>query len=250
MSAEVSMPIQVPPLAIPQEEDEADCAFKILNQDNLPMNIVGESLLKPFGASQKLKPNGIVLPQRRVTTNLEQKNFTKSNGAINITNERNAINNLKKNLSTSHGHLNHCNSSVKIRIEDLQNHGLDKNFTRNLDAKLRKLQRETNISPPVKKTDISAKPRFVTTVKKGEFLEPPPELANLLGLSSYEENKKEEKKLYAYASQPRILDRSVVKNGHKARCEAAAKAAEAAIEEEVIITKRDVNANMIQKKFR
>ncbi|XP_017785256.1 PREDICTED: radial spoke head protein 3 homolog isoform X2 [Nicrophorus vespilloides] len=241
---EVSMP--APVVTEPSEPEPEDVAFKVLNNDDLPMTIIGESLLKPFGNNQKVRPNGIVYPTRRITNNSlednKQKPFAKSNGCLIADN---STINLKKNHSNSHGQLNNC----KIRIEDLQNHGLDKNFTKSLDAKLRKLQRDEKQSV-VKKNDIS-KPRFVTTVRKGEFLEPPPELATLLGIKLEEEPRKEEKKLYAYASHPRVLDRSPSKTGHKARCEAAAKAAatvaSAVVQEDHIITKRDVNSNSVPK---
>lgn len=212
--------------AVIDETDDLDVAFKVLNQDNLPISIINSNVLKPFGTSfNKQKPNGIVYPTRRITTNLEenkQRQFTKSNGHIN--NEENELN-LKKNFSNSHGNLNHCNSAAKLKIQDLNNLP-DKRFTKTLDAKLRKLQRDEKI----KRYDNIKKPLFVTTVKKGQFLEPPPEVASLLGFKLEQPAaKKEEKKLYAYASKPRVLNRTpssaVSQNGHKARCEAAAKAA-------------------------
>lgn len=209
---------------MPSEEVDDDVAFQVLNQDNLPITVIGESMFRPLdGDPHKQKPNAIVYPTRR-TNNLEEnrnRQFTRSNGYIN--NEKNEYN-LRKNVSNSHGNLNHTNSSSKLRVEDFQNPSFFSKFTKTLDAKLRKLQKDEK-SPsrsPSRKNDGSKKP-FVTVVKKGQFLEPPPEIAQLLGLKT--EEKKEGKRLYAYASKPRILNRDGIRNGHISRCEAAARAA-------------------------
>lgn len=117
------------PLTLSADLDD-DVAFKVLNQDNLPIAIVGEQILKPFGTdNQKLKPNVIVHPTRRIVTNLEEnkeKPFTKSTSHINK-NEKD----LKKNFSKSHGHLNHTNSGVKLKLEEFKNQ-VDTKFTKTL----------------------------------------------------------------------------------------------------------------------
>lgn len=109
-----------PIISVSSDEVEDDVAFKVLNQDNLPITIIGETILKPFGREhQKLKPNVIVHPTRRVVTNLEenkQKPFAKSNGHIN-TSEKN----LKKNFSNSHGNLNQNTNTTKQKFDDLKN---------------------------------------------------------------------------------------------------------------------------------
>lgn len=223
----------------PSEEAEEDVAFKVLNQDNLPMAVIGEQILKPFGTeSQKLKPNVIVHPTRRIVTNLEEnkeKPFAKSTSHINKNDKS-----LRKNFSKSHGHLNHTNSGVKLKIEDLKNQ-IDAKFTRTLgkyssstnndadvngflipaDAKLKKLQRDDKFSRKPVQDILSRKP-FVTTVKTGKFLEPPAEIATLFGIRCEEPQKKEtkekkEKLYYAFASQPRVLNRPVPHNLHLSR---------------------------------
>lgn len=257
----------MPPVANPgtDELDDADVAFKILNQDNLPMSVIGEGMLKPFGRENlKQKPNGIVYPTRRIDTNLEEnksKSFTKSNGYINGSGNHEKNNNLKK-YSQSHGNLNHCNSAAKLKLEDTSNRSPDKIFTRTLDAKLRKLQRDEK----AKRVEPLKKPLFVTTVKRGQFIEPPPEVANLFGLKVEPLIKKDENKLYAYSSKPRVLNRSAnslgssisnnnhsAKYGHKTRCDAAAKAA-AAIASSIAgiqniheVGKKDINSNITKK---
>ncbi|CAG9768688.1 unnamed protein product [Ceutorhynchus assimilis] len=201
---------------------DEDVAFKVLNQDNLPMAVMGETIYKPFGNDPKIKPNLIVHPTRRVVTNLEenkQKGFAKSHGSIP---DKNVGKRLKKKLSHSHGQLNHNNSNVGAKIEELKNQ-VDSKFTKTLDAKLRRLQREEKHHQANKKItnnylDKHRKP-FVTTVPKGTFLEPP--VAHL--------HKKEEcKKLFTYASQPRVLNRSPGKFVHVQKCTAAFAAAKIA----------------------
>lgn len=49
------------------------------------------------------------------------------------------------------------------------------------------------------------KPRFITTVKTGQFLLPPPELASLLGLQALYPAQERERVVYAYASKPKAL---------------------------------------------
>lgn len=49
------------------------------------------------------------------------------------------------------------------------------------------------------------KPRFVTTVKSGQFLPPPPELACLLGLQTMYPQAARERIVYEYASKPKVV---------------------------------------------
>lgn len=261
----------MPPVTtIPSEEtDDSDIpAFKVLNQDNLgPVGmVIGESVFKPFGTNnQKQKPNIVVYPTRRTNGNLEEtksKTFAKSNGYISTQNKTN----LKKNYSNSHGNLNqnHCNSAnIKKRELDpnQKEQILDLNFTKSLDAKLRKLQKEENTkkskSAASNNTNPTPQKPFITVVKQGAFLEPPPEVATLLKLN-FLDYSSEGKKLYAYASRPRVLNRistaSSNSDVHKAKCEAAAIAA-AMIASGVAAyknsganrAKRDINSNISKK---
>lgn len=223
--------LMMPPISnMSSTEDDNDIAFKVLNKDNLPMTVVGESIVKPFGKeNQKYKPNVVVYPTRRITTDQvednNQKHFTKSNGFINQPPDK-GTQNLRRNYSTSHTNLNNYNSTTKVRTANIQNHVVDNSFTKTLDAKLKKLQREEK-QRYRKSTDIQNRPLFVTTVKKGQFLEPPPEIANLLGFKVEEQESRDKKKMYEYANKPRVLTKpnNIIKPGHKTRCEAAAKAA-------------------------
>lgn len=243
----------MPPVqSVPSDEVDDDVAFKVLNQDNLPVSIVGESILKPFqrdGSTQK--PNMVVYPTRRIINNLEEnrhKLFTKSHGHIS-NKESDSVFSLQRNYSASQGNLNHNRNHT----EDAKHTLYDDRFTKTLDAKLKKLQREEKLQTFNKKTDLNGKKPFMTVVKKGQFLEPPPEIATLLGLPLKIEDatKKEEKKLYAFESRPRVLNRTG-RQGHKVRCEAAARAAASIVGGIIGIqdsdVKKDLNSN-INKKF-
>lgn len=74
-----------------------------------------------------------------------------------------------------------------------------------LDSKLKKLQR--NAASVKRHTPSPRRPVFVTTVKTGIFLDPPPDLAALLGLEdrSSTESTAESNRYYSYSSQPRVL---------------------------------------------
>uniref|UniRef100_A0A2S2P8V8 Radial spoke head protein 3 n=1 Tax=Schizaphis graminum TaxID=13262 RepID=A0A2S2P8V8_SCHGA len=76
-------------------------------------------------------------------------------------------------------------------------------FARTLDSKLKKLQRQTGNG--VK--HASRKPVFVTTVKTGIFLDPPPDLAALLGLDDRSSPSAVDSsdRYYSYSSKPRVL---------------------------------------------
>lgn len=77
-----------------------------------------------------------------------------------------------------------------------------------LDSKLKKLQRNAASNAAVKHhTSSPRRPVFVTTVKTGIFLDPPPDLAALLGLEdrSSTGSTAEYNRYYSYSSQPRVL---------------------------------------------
>ncbi|KAK9729990.1 hypothetical protein QE152_g15600 [Popillia japonica] len=235
-------------------EEDTDVAFKVLNKDELPMTVIGESIMKPFGKEhQKYKPNVVVYPTRRITTQVEdnmQDRFVKSNGFVNPLLEKGSQN-LKKNNSNNQTNLNHYNSVAKGRNYNSQNNVVTNSFAKTLDAKLKKLQRDEKYRTK-RTTDLQNRPLFVTTVKKGQFLEPPPEIANLLGFKIEEQERKDQKKMYEYANKPRVLTKTnnTIKLGHKTRCEAAAKAAAllaasvAGIRNE---DNKDVNANITMR---
>ncbi|KAL4719623.1 hypothetical protein ACJJTC_014710 [Scirpophaga incertulas] len=109
---------------------------------------------------------------------------------------------------------------------------LDPKFSRALDFKLRRLKEkevlQANLRRPtrlkcrrrwksrrrqgrrsrgrkVSGSNDDDRPRFVTTVKTGQFLPPPPELACLLGLESLYPALERERFVYSYASKPKAV---------------------------------------------
>ncbi|CAG5042550.1 unnamed protein product [Parnassius apollo] len=71
-----------------------------------------------------------------------------------------------------------------------------------------KISPRTDDSPSPKsrhKKNDSEKPRFITTVKTGQFLLPPPQLAYLLGLHTLYPPQEREKIVYSYASKPKAV---------------------------------------------
>ncbi|XP_049866205.1 radial spoke head protein 3 homolog B [Pectinophora gossypiella] len=78
-------------------------------------------------------------------------------------------------------------------------------FSRELDRKLRRLRATERPSRRARLQDMNPqeeRPRFVTTVKSGQFLLPPPELATLLGLESLYPAPREPI-VYSYSSHPK-----------------------------------------------
>ncbi|XP_022160201.1 radial spoke head protein 3 homolog B isoform X2 [Myzus persicae] len=79
-----------------------------------------------------------------------------------------------------------------------------RHFARSLDSKLKKLQQQRQAGNGVKHE--SRKPVFVTTVKTGIFLDPPPDLAALLGLDDRSsQSGVDSDRYYSYSSKPRVL---------------------------------------------
>lgn len=81
-------------------------------------------------------------------------------------------------------------------------------FVKSLDSKLKKLQRRA--AGGGGKRSSSRKPVFVTTVKTGIFLDPPPDLAALLGLDDRSSSAPAGDisschRYYSYSSKPRVL---------------------------------------------
>lgn len=66
----------------------------------------------------------------------------------------------------------------------------------------------------------SDKPRFVTTVKTGQFLLPPPEIACLLGLETLYPPQERDKIVYSYASRPKAVTSHAKRPGAAAEARA------------------------------
>ncbi|CAA9994883.1 unnamed protein product [Nesidiocoris tenuis] len=95
-------------------------------------------------------------------------------------------------------------------------------FVNKLDAKLRDLEeghmKKNNRKKGMNGGLLDHRPMFITTVKTGIFLDPPPELAALLGYprpsnassTSTTSHKSSEGLMYSYSSQPRVVNTSKV----------------------------------------
>ncbi|XP_046685290.1 LOW QUALITY PROTEIN: radial spoke head protein 3 homolog B-like [Homalodisca vitripennis] len=127
-----------------------------------------------------------------------------------------------KNCFSSVNDLDSFNRKLSPNVRKENN--MSKEFFNSLDSKLRTL----NAPPPAPRQkrsnpgkSLDNRPMFVTTVKTGIFLEPPPELAAILGLNSYTSsvngssgssgslhpsNIGEEVLVYSFASQPRVVN--------------------------------------------
>ncbi|XP_026813212.1 radial spoke head protein 3 homolog B isoform X2 [Rhopalosiphum maidis] len=100
-------------------------------------------------------------------------------------------------------HRNHHDHHEHQDYRDQHSRDRDpRHFARTLDSKLKKLQRQSGNG--VK--HASRKPVFVTTVKTGIFLDPPPDLAALLGLDDRSSpSGADSDRYYSYSSKPRVL---------------------------------------------
>lgn len=94
-----------------------------------------------------------------------------------------------KPLSQSHPRINHIESENEKKISP------------NMD-KSPELKSRSRNAPSSMDGD---KPRFVTTVKCGQFLLPPPEVARILGLETLYPTKEREKVMYSYSSKPKVV---------------------------------------------
>jgi hypothetical protein len=130
--------------------------------------------------------------------------------------------------SEAYGNNNNING---VKNNEKRNHYYGTNYTKNGYTNNIKMNNMNN--------DESRKPLFITTVKSGKFLDPPPELAILLGLNhnlndsaassangssnslntSMKERHQQQVLLYSFSSQPRVLHQQF----HRSKCDAAVK---------------------------
>jgi len=127
------------------------------------------------------------------------------------------------------------NNTEGMKNNEKNVHYYGNNYTKNgYTNNIRRNEKSMN-------NDENRKPLFITTVKTGKFLDPPPELAILLGLSrklddsvtsstdgssnsldtTTRERHQQQVLLYSFSSQPRVLHQHY----HRAKCDAAANAA-------------------------
>jgi hypothetical protein len=130
---------------------------------------------------------------------------------------------------------NNNNNTNGVKNIEKNNYYYGSNYTKNGYTNNIKMNERNHMN------DENRKPLFITTVKTGRFLDPPPELAILLGLNhnlnesvasstngssnslnaSIRDRHQQQVLLYSFSSQPRVLHQHY----HKAKCHAAAKVA-------------------------
>lgn len=152
---------------------------------------------------------------------------------------------------------NNNNNINGTRNNEKNSHYYGSNYTKNSYTNNIKMNEKNRLN-----NDENRKPLFITTVKTGKFLDPPPELAILLGLSpnlndsvtsstdgssnslntSTRERHQQQALLYSFSSQPRVLHQHY----HKAKCDAAAKVPNGTQQR---VRREATNNNIIQAKL-
>jgi hypothetical protein len=135
-----------------------------------------------------------------------------------------------------YGNNNNING---VKDNEKKNHYYGTRYTKNGYTNDVKMNEKNNMN-----AEENRKPLFITTVKSGKFLDPPPELAVLLGLNhnpndsvassadgssnslntSVRERHQRQVLLYSFSSQPRVLHQHY----HRNKCDAAVKVANGA----------------------
>jgi hypothetical protein len=148
---------------------------------------------------------------------------------------------------------NNNNNINGMKNNEKNSHYYGSNYTKNGYTNNIKMNEKNRLN-----NDENKKPVFITTVKTGKFLDPPPELAILLGLSpnlndsvtsstdgssnslntSIRERHQQQVLLYSFSSQPRVLHQHY----HRAKCDAAANSTQQRVRKEA------TNNNSIQDK--
>lgn len=112
--------------------------------------------------------------------------------------------------------------SQQITIFNKNLYSPSKEFFNKVSSKLRDLR--PKVTPKEEESAKMERPMFITTVKSGTFLEPPPEVAALLGLrkNSFNSNTNSSNsstaktqnndRMYSFASKPRILKSNLQTN--------------------------------------
>lgn len=110
----------------------------------------------------------------------------------------------------------HKNCFISNDLGDNKYFKKSADFLDGLDAKLRDLEPQNGKKK--KTSSLENRPMFITTVKTGIFLDPPPDIAALLGLrhssSSASSANGTDLLMYSYSSQPRILNNSKKKQNN------------------------------------
>uniref|UniRef100_A0A182WI04 Radial spoke head protein 3 n=1 Tax=Anopheles minimus TaxID=112268 RepID=A0A182WI04_9DIPT len=182
-----------------------------------------------YRASSLGKPNAIVRPLRH---GREQREVIEGQHIVNLHPDYKLLHEIetqlsrrnKDNTNTVHGNSQDRGDLAKqnqllrpnygagaIEIEKTDRGNRQHEFSRELDAKLRKLQNDSSKrsskNGSTQEVNVRKRPLFITTVPKGVFLQPTKELPLLLPGSS-------QRRLYAFESRPRILTAPSLSNNN------------------------------------
>uniref|UniRef100_A0A182QL26 Radial spoke head protein 3 n=1 Tax=Anopheles farauti TaxID=69004 RepID=A0A182QL26_9DIPT len=197
---------------------QPDQAQELLELESPAFAIVSSD--HSYRASSIGKPNAIVRPLRHAR---EQREVIEGQHIVNLHPDYKLLHELEAQLSRNNnrnkdtgehhgvesGKLNQLHRSAYAAGTGIEGEKADRGgtrqheFSRELDAKLRKLQNESSSKRSSKngstqEVNVRKRPLFITTVPKGVFLQPTKELPVLLPGSS-------QRRLYAFESRPRIL---------------------------------------------
>uniref|UniRef100_A0A182M876 Radial spoke head protein 3 n=1 Tax=Anopheles culicifacies TaxID=139723 RepID=A0A182M876_9DIPT len=181
-----------------------------------------------YRASSLGKPNAIVRPLRH---GREQREVIEGQHIVNLHPDYKLLHEIETQLSRRNrdntntgqdhrdrGDLAKQNHLLRpnygpgaIEIEKTDRGSRQHEFSRELDAKLRKLQNDSSKrsskNGSSQEVNVRKRPLFITTVPKGVFLQPTKELPLLLPGSS-------QRRLYAFESRPRILTAPSLSNNN------------------------------------
>lgn len=193
------------PLLHVNEDDEMN-ASQLTNLENMK-NAIKNNLCNRRRISKSNEHLVLASLQSSQANPLKKKHQSKSHDSLELAEERPPT----------------TRSSIVLSTED---------FNEVLNAKLKKIQEQAEAEQGRKSPKKSIPPQkkpFITTVKTGEFLMPPPEVAALLGIALPSGNEEEAadgcplksrfKSLVSLAKRPEVRH-----NSHNARCPAALKA--------------------------
>ncbi|XP_053686515.1 bromodomain-containing protein DDB_G0280777 [Sabethes cyaneus] len=183
----------MPTLSTRQQED--------LLEESPEFAIVPVDHFKQIG-----KPNAIVRPLRHNREVIEGQHLINLHPDYKLIRELESqiIRKATNNKSDSNNNINAIDPQDRIITANKKtDRGKPNEFTKELDAKLRRLQNDSSKrssqNGSSQDVNIKKKPLFITTVPKGVFLQPNKELPILAPSASAL------RRLYAYESRPRIL---------------------------------------------
>ncbi|GBP19772.1 hypothetical protein EVAR_8932_1 [Eumeta japonica] len=164
--------------------------------------IVVEEMTAPIGPQTILDPKfsrALEFKLRR----LKEKEILQENLRRPVRKKRNALTVSNPNISdrdkTPEKKMSLSHPRIDIIVPE------DETVTTKISPNMDKSPSPGRKSRNRKEQSENEKPRFITTVKTGQFLLPPPELACLLGLETLYPPEEREKIVYSYASRPKAV---------------------------------------------